>query len=209
MTSTELVIKATGEIATPDTLNAYLTRVLETVPTQDEGDISGILTQIVNAGSVDELDSPWQSAGLAKYLNHALNITRIKRLESDYPGGLGWYLLCEGEVMATGEYKAFSTSSVAAMAMLLVAYDRGWFPYKCYIKIATKPTKKGFYPMHLETYRGGPLVLENESPAPGPRHIPGARAASVPRRGAAGPFDPHTTGATEPPVGHSSRRGEQ
>lgn len=193
MTSTEIVIRKTGEVATSDSVNAHLTRILESVPTQDEGDATGILAQIINATSVEELDSPWQSAGLSKYINYAVRITSIKRIESDYADGLGWFLLCEGVVMETGEYKAFTTSSAAAMAMLLVAWEQGWFPYECYIKIAQKPTKKGYYPMHLETYRGGPLVLQDEGPVAGPRHIPGARATARPARRPQPPYDPQTT----------------
>lgn len=205
MTSTELVIKPTGEVATADSINTYLTAILEQLPMQDEGDVTGILTQIINADSVLELDSPWQSAGMGRYNGYALEITSIKRLESDFPGGLGWYLLCEGTVMETGEYKAFSTSAVAAMAQLLVAWSRGYFPYQVYVRIATKPTKKGFYPIHLETYRGGPLVDLGEEQA-GPAHrIPASRGNRGAGRRPEPPYDPHQAGAEQPPVGHSAR----
>src|SRR6185312_4716543 len=164
VTSTELVIRQTGEIATADSINAYLTAILNELPMQGEGDATGILAQIINAETVEDLDSPWQSAGMGKYIGYAIEITSIKRVESDFPGGLGWYLLCEGTVMETGEYRAFSTSAVAVMAQLLVAWHRGFFPYQVYVRIATKPTKKGFYPIHLELYRGGPLVDTGEEP---------------------------------------------
>lgn len=193
MTSTELVIKPTGEVATAESINSYLTAILEQIPFQDEGDVTGILAQIINSESVLELDSPWQSAGMGKYNGYAIEITSIKRIESDYPGGLGWYLLCEGTVMESGEYKAFTTSAVAVMAQLLVAYSRGFFPYQVYVRIATKPTKKGFYPLHLETYRGGALVdLGEEQAGPGHR-IPASRGNRGPGRRPEAPFDPQTT----------------
>lgn len=191
MTSTELVIKSTGEVANAETINTYLTAILETVPTQDEGDVTGILAQIINSDSVEDLDSPWQSAGMGKYNGYALEITSIKRMESDYEGGLGWYLLCEGSVMQTGEFKAFSTSAVACMAQLLVAWARGYFPYQVYVRIATKPTKKGYYPVHLETYRGGDLVDLGTEPAAGPRQAPGQRGRINAQRRAQPPHDPH------------------
>lgn len=191
MTGNALVIRQTGEIANADTINAYLTAILEQLPMQDEGDATGILSQIINAESVEDLDSPWQSAGMGKYNGYALEITSIKRMESDYEGGLGWYLLCEGTVMENGEYKAFSTSAVAAMAQLLIAWARGYFPYRVYVRIATKPTKKGFYPLHLETYRGGALVDLGTDPAAGPRQAPGQRGRLGAQRRAQPPHDPH------------------
>ena len=193
MTSTELVIRQTGEIATPDSINAYLTAILNELPMQGEGDATGILAQIINAETVEDLDSPWQSAGMGKYIGYAIQIDSIKRVESDFPGGLGWYLLCEGTVMETGEYRAFSTSAVAVMAQLLVAWYKGFFPYQVYVRIATKPTKKGFYPIHLELYRGGPLVDLGEEPT-GPAHrIPASRGNNRPGRRPEPPFDPQTT----------------
>lgn len=196
MTGTELVIKGTGEIATPDSINSYLTAILERVPDSGEGDISGILAQIINSDGLEDLDSPWQSAGMGRYNNHALEIRSIKRMESAYPDGLGWYLLCEGTVMATGEYKAFSTSSAGVMAQLLVAWDRGYMPLKVYVRIATKPTKKGYYPLHLELYRGGPLIDDQGTEAPGPHRIPASRGAARTGRRPVPPYDPHTAGDT-------------
>lgn len=193
MTSAELVIKRTGEVVTADSINAYLTAILEELPMQDEGDVTGILAQIVNATTVEDLDSPWQSAGMGKYNGYAIEITSIKRLESDFPGGLGWYLLCEGTVLETGEYKAFSTSAAAVMAQLLVAWYGDMFPYKCYVRIATKPTKKGFYPMHLESYRGGPLVDRGEQDQGGGHRIPASRGTRPAGRRQDPPFDPQTT----------------
>lgn len=203
MTSTDLVIKSTGEVANADSINAYLTAILEQLPMQDEGDVTGILAQIINAESILELDSPWQSAGMGRYNGYALEIRSIKRLESDFPGGLGWYLLCEGVIMETGEYKAFSTSAVAVMAQLLIAWNRGFFPYQVYVRIATKPTKKGFYPMHLETYRGGALIDLGDEQAQGGHRIPASRGNRGPGRRPEPPHDPHQTGATEYPAGHS------
>lgn len=209
MSGTELVLKGTGELATPDAINAHLTKILEQLPMQGEGDVSGILAQIINSESIEDLDSPWQSAGMGKYNGYAIEITSIKRIESDFPGGLGWYLLCEGKVLETGEYKAFSTSAVAVMAQLLIAWARGYFPYQVYVRIATKPTKKGFYPMHLELYRGGALV-DNGQDDGGPGHrIPASRGAARPGRRPEPPYDPHQAGTDQPPVGHSTRSGAQ
>jgi len=203
MTSTDLVIKSTGEVATPDSINVYLTAILERLPMQDEGDVTGILAQIINAEGVEDLDSPWQSAGMGRYSGYALEIRAIKRLESDFPGGLGWYLLCEGVILETGEYKAFSTSATAIMAQLLIAWDRGFFPYKVYVRIATKPTKKGFYPMHLETYRGGALVDLGDEQTQGGHRIPASRGNRGPARRPEPPFDPHQAGTDQYPAGHS------
>lgn len=193
MSGTDIVLKGTGELATPESINEYLSRIVEKLPDQDEGDAYGILAQIINAESLEDLDSPWQSAGMKAYDGYAVEIRSIKKMPSDIPGGLDWYLLCEGIVMETGEYKAFSTSASAVLAQLLVAYDRGYFPYQCYIRIAKKPTKKGFYPMHLETYRGGALVDLGENPMGGPHRIPASRGNRGPGRRPEAPFDPQTT----------------
>lgn len=172
MTGTELVIKQTGEVATPEAINNYLTAIMEKLPEQDEGDISGIIAAIINAEDSDGLDSPWQSAGMKKFKNHAIRIDSIKRMDSDFSESLPYYLLCEGVVLATGEHQAFTTSSVSIMAQLLVAWDRKLWPLVVYPRVARKPTKKGYYPMHLEIFRDGPLIdVPEDEPAPA-RRIP-------------------------------------
>jgi hypothetical protein len=192
VTSTEIVIKRTGEVADVDSINAYLSRIVESLPDQDEGDVYGILAQIINSETLEDLDSPWQSAGMKAYDGYAVEIRSIKKMPSDIPGGLDWYLLCEGIILETGEYKAFSTGASAVLAQLLVAWERNMFPYRCYIRISKKPTKKGFYPMHLETYRGGPLVDHGEDEQ-GPGHrIPASRGTRGPGRRPEAPFDPQT-----------------
>lgn len=178
MTGSEIVLKNTGEVATESSINEYLLRIVAKLPAPEDGDMTGILAQIINAEDVLDLDSPWQSAGMGKYNGHAIEIRNIKVLESNYPGGLGWYLLCEGIVLETGEYKAFSTSSASVMAQLLVAWDRSMFPLKVYVRIATKASKNGFYPMHLEIYRGGALVDIEEPVAAAPR----PRGSQLPNR---------------------------
>lgn len=194
MSSTEIVLKGTGELATPDSINEYLSRIVEKLPDQDEGDAYGILAQIINSEGLDDLDSPWQSAGMKQYDGYAVEIRSIKKMPSDIPGGLDWYLLCEGVVLETGEYKAFSTSASAVLAQLLVAWDRDYFPYQCYIRIAKKATKKGFFPMHLETYRGGALVDLGQDPMGAGHRIPASRGTARPGRRPEPPYDPQTAG---------------
>ena len=180
MTGTEIVIKSTGEVATEESINGYLMAIIERLPDPESGDMTGILSQIINAAEFTDLDSPWQSAGMDKFRDHAITIRSIKKMESDVAGGLGWYLLCEGTVLETGEYQAFSTSSVSIMAQLLVAHDRGMFPLTVYIRRATKASKNGFYPMHLEIYRQGAYYDPQESAAPSAgRRIPAS--AGTPR----------------------------
>lgn len=185
MTGTELVLKHTGEVATPEAINNYLTAIMEKLSEQDEGDISGIIAAIINADDVDGLDSPWQSAGMKKFKNHAIRIDSMKRMDSEYADGLPYYLLCEGTVLATGEHQAFTTSSVSIMAQLLVAWDRGLWPIVVYPRVARKPTKKGYYPMHLEIFRDGPLIdVPEDEPAPA-RRIPASAGRPREQRAAA------------------------
>lgn len=180
MTGTEIVIRHTGEVATEASINSYLLAIIESLPDPESGDMTGILSQIINADTFSDLDSPWQSAGMDKFRDHAITIRSIKKMESDVAGGLGWYLLCEGTVLESGEYQAFSTSSVSIMAQLLVAHERGMFPLTVYIRRATKATKNGFYPMHLEIYRQGSYYDPQESAAPNAgRRIPAS--AGTPR----------------------------
>jgi hypothetical protein len=203
VSSTELVIKSTGEVATAEAINTYLTAILDRVPDQDEGDVTGIIAQIINAEDSDGLDSPWQSAGMKKFRNHAVRIDSIKKLESEFAEGLPFYLLCEGVVLETGEYQALTTSSVQIMAQILVAWDKGLWPLTVYPRVATKPTKKGFYPMHLEIYRGGALVDHPEDEQAPTRRMPASSGrprearTTVPRQNAAGA----AAAATEAPAG--------
>lgn len=136
----------------PD-LRAELERMLDAVPESDGEAWDRIITQIVTAGTPDELDTPWRAEGLKVYRNRRVLIRSIRRVPSSFEGGLGFFLVVEGADADSGETFTATTSSLAVVVQLLKAYDAGMLPLLCIPRLADKATERGFLPMHLEVVR--------------------------------------------------------
>lgn len=170
----ELEIRQQRELEAMQAINRELTRMLEAVPGHSDQAGLEMFMSILAATSPDELDKPWNGNGMADYINQRIVIMDVHKEVSDIADGPGFFLVCPGAVVATGQAVTFITSSVQEMAQILVAYTNGWLPWECVPRIATKPTAKGYYPRHLETWREGVTALETgDRPGPGPAPAPG------------------------------------
>lgn len=136
---------------------------LSTVPEVDEGSYENILVKLMNASNVYELDSPFTTDSLAEYKDQPIDITSIRQAPSEFAGGLGVYLLIDLVDLGDGSESTVSTGSVSIVAQLVRANTLGLFPLRCIPRVAKKPTKKGYYPQHLEIIPQG-----NQEPASGP-----------------------------------------
>ena len=157
--ASELELKQQRELEAMQAINRELTRMLEAVPGRSDQAGLEMFMQILSATSPDELDKPWNGNGIADYLDQHIIITDVHKEVSSYADGPGYFLVCPGVEVATGQAVTFITSSVQEMAQILVAYTNGWLPWHCVPRIAAKPTAKGYYPRHLETWRAGVTAL--------------------------------------------------
>lgn len=124
--------------------------ILEDVPDAGGEGIEAILEQLAAAGSVAELNSPWEAGGLKGYVDTPLVVTGIRKMPSDFDGGLSYFLVIDGAVRATGEKIAATSGSISVVAALLRCYNMGAFPVVAIPRYAKRETKDGNRPMHLE-----------------------------------------------------------
>lgn len=116
-----------------------------------EGDAEQrIIEQLLNAGGIQDLNTPWESGKLSKYNGTVLTVTELSKLPSDKDQAMGYFLVLRGTIRGTGEPFVASTSSHATMAALVRLWLAEAFPVDVIPRVATKPSRNGFYPEHLE-----------------------------------------------------------
>ena len=136
----------------PDVVEAY-EAMIETVPEAGADGFESILRALALAGDVTDLDAPWRSTGLTELANVPIRLTGIRKMPSDYPGGLPWFLVMDGAIIDTGETIAVTTGAVSVVAQLVKAWSLGAFPLDVIPRIADRPSRSGYYPQHLEIVR--------------------------------------------------------
>lgn len=132
-----------------DVITAY-EAMLDTVPDAGDAGVENILEQIASATSAADLDEPWRAGGLGKYVDTPIVITGIRKMPSDFDGPIGFFLVVDGAIRATGEKLVATTGSLSVVAQLVKAWQLDSFPIVVVPRLAKRPTKEGFYPQHLE-----------------------------------------------------------
>jgi hypothetical protein len=123
--------------------------MLSKVPEGGGGSADNIILQLAEAKTVKDLDRPWETNSFANMDGKIISVTDIKRMVSDFDSGFGYYLVVTYTDGETGEVRNGITGSVSIVAQLIRAYTLGAFPVSCLIKKSERPSKNGFYPMHL------------------------------------------------------------
>ncbi len=139
----------------PEVVAAY-EAMIDLVPDAGGEGFDGILEQIARAGGLADLDAPWRSGGLEDYANVPLAVLAIRKMPSDFPGGLPWFLVVDAAVVETGERVTFTTGAVGVVAQLVKAHQLGAFPLVVIPRQSARPTASGYYPQHLEISRRQP-----------------------------------------------------
>lgn len=137
-----------------DVVAAYEAMIAD-VPEAGGDGFASILTAIAAADHPDDLDAPWRSGGLEEFINQPLIIQGIRKMPSDYQGGLPWFLIADCVVISTGELVSITTGAVAVVAQLAKAHSLGAFPWRVIPRQSERPSKSGYYPQHLEVVPQG------------------------------------------------------
>jgi hypothetical protein len=130
---------------------ADMARVL---PTAEEDASMSIVAQILQATTVEELDAPWRDTDGEALIGVTFEAQSVTLHQSDYTEGLGVFLRVEGVRLDNGEVVSFSTGSVSTVAQLVRAFTLNAFPFVAEIVKADRPTKKGYFPLHLKIVAG-------------------------------------------------------
>lgn len=139
-------------ILPPAVVEAYESMITD-VPEAGGDGFASILAALAGATDVADLDAPWRSQGLGDLVNVPLRIMGIRRMPSDYPGGLPWFLVADGAVLGTGERVTFTTGAVSVVAQLVKAHQLGAFPLDVIPRQSERPSANGYFPQHLEVVR--------------------------------------------------------
>lgn len=130
-------------------VEAYSAMIAD-VPEAGGDGMAPILLALAQADHPDDLDAPWRSTGMEDLVNVPLLIQGIRKMPSDYPGGLPWFLVVDAAIIATGELVTFTTGAVSVVAQLAKAHALGAFPWRVIPRQSDRPSKAGYYPQHLE-----------------------------------------------------------
>ena len=132
-----------------DVIEAY-EAMIASVPDAGGDGFESILAAIALASAPSQLDAPWRSTGLAGFANTPLVVTGIRKMPSDFPGGLPWFLIIDAANLLTGEVVSITTGAVSVVAQLVKAWSLDAFPLRVVPRIAERPSANGYFPQHLE-----------------------------------------------------------
>lgn len=118
--------------------------------TAAEDAYDSILSQIFAATNAHELNAPWDTHKAEQLEGHRLRIETLKRSESDFTEGLGMYLVIQGTDLTSGERFTLTIGSIAVLAQMAKIYYMGGLPCVARVTFATRPTKNGYKPIHLQ-----------------------------------------------------------
>jgi hypothetical protein len=150
---------ASQEVATTDAaevapISAELAERVRTlmapIPGDDGAGAEHIVAALLAATTIDDLNAPWEATSGRALAGKRLQVRGISQRESQFEDGQGVFLVVDAVDVKTGEPAMFTTSALAVVIQLAVAYAHGMFPLLAEVVVADKPTKRGFYPYHLK-----------------------------------------------------------
>ena len=138
------------------------------IPEADDSEAyESIVSQLLNAAGVDDLNAPWDTEAADKLAGHQLIIKELTRRPSDFIGGLGMYLVARGVDQASGERFTWTTGSIAIVAQLARAYFLGGLPIVAQVVVGDANPRTGRKPQHLQI-----VALGGNKPAAQPDEAP-------------------------------------
>ena len=129
---------------------ARFAAMAESIPEVGGEGMDSLIASVVNASKPEDLSRAWESMGTEDLIGKTIQVTGIKRAPSDYEGPLGVFLVVEAVDIGSGELVTFTTGAVSVVLQLVKAHAEKWFPLDCVIQKAARPTKDGYYPLHLK-----------------------------------------------------------
>lgn len=121
------------------------------IPEADDSEAyESIVSQLLMAAGVDDLNAPWDTEAADRLAGHQLRIDQLTRRPSDFIGGLGMYLVAKGVDQASGERFTWTTGSIAIVAQLARAYFLGGLPIIAQVIVGDANPRTGRKPQHLQ-----------------------------------------------------------
>jgi len=153
-----------GEVATvadntPAPISAEVAervRVLaEGIPGDDGNGAERIVTQLLDAQTIDDLNAPWEGTSGRNLAGKRLAIRGVTKRPSQFSDGAGIFLVADAVDAKSGEPAVFTTSALSVVIQLARVHQLGLFPVIADVVVAERPTERGFYPYHLRIVAAG------------------------------------------------------
>lgn len=157
MSTSELAVRAAARLNSLSRVDAYLAGKMETIPEAGDDVMERMLEMIVTIDRIEYIDAPWNSNGLGEYADFVLTLRGLKKVPSDYANTCGWFLAVDAVLKHDGSGITATTSSRLVMGQLITIHEKAWFPCDMIPRYSDRPTKDGYYPMHLDLHRGESL----------------------------------------------------
>lgn len=139
----------------PAHLLAKIEQAVAGIPDGGDGGGERIIEALLAAKTIDDLNQPWEGTSGSKLAGKVLRIETLTKQPSDYTDGPAIFLVVSSTDTKTGEKVTWTTSAVAVIIQLAVAYMRGMFPLIAEVVLAERETKKGYRPYHLRIIGAG------------------------------------------------------
>jgi hypothetical protein len=125
--------------------------ILASIPTIEDDPTPRMMAAIAEAPDAESWEDLFSAAHFKDNAGKRVRIHTFRVNDSQYPGSLGVYFLCDVTFLETGEEGVMTVGSDMAMAQLLNCWKRGDLPHDFEIVKKDRPTKAGFYPMRLRS----------------------------------------------------------
>lgn len=139
----------------PAHLLAKIEEAVADIPDGGEGGGERIIEALLAAKTIDDLNQPWEGTSGSKLAGKVLRIETLTKQPSDYTDGPSIFLVVSSTDTKTGEKVTWTTSAIAVIIQLAVAYMLGMFPIIAEVVLAERETKKGYRPYHLRIIGAG------------------------------------------------------
>lgn len=150
----EGVVIPAGHLPYTATLNDYMTRQAIGDGDDTAAAWESILRDVMTADSVMDLLADSEAIHAEDIVNRAIKVHGVEFRKSDFGGEMPFYAVMDVEFEHNGERAAVTIGARRALAQLMRADTKGWFPMTCRVIRSERPTAAGNYPMWL----GHPLT---------------------------------------------------
>jgi len=125
------------------------------IPGDDGSGAERIVTQLLDAQTIDDLNAPWEGTSGRNLAGKRLAIRGVTQRPSQFSDGAGIFLVADAADAKTGEPAVFTTSALSVVIQLARVHQLGLFPVIADVVVAERPTERGFYPYHLRIIAAG------------------------------------------------------
>ena len=128
-------------LANREMIMAEFTALVMSVPEAPEGDVADLIGPILGASSLDDFQRPSKLPASKDLVGIPLRLDGIARCLSDKPTRTGYYLICEGTRLDTGEVIRWTAGGEQSLAVQARLYTLGMLP--AYITYMASSTRSG------------------------------------------------------------------